>query len=1415
MARFYIAEAVLAIHTLHALGFVHRDIKPDNMLLTRDGHLRLGDFGSCTRVDADGKVHSRVAVGTPDYISPEILLSMEGKGAYGQEVDWWSLGVCMYEMLIGEPPFYAETLLATYAKIMDHARKLEFPSDVELSPEAVDLIRKLLCAPDQRLGRRGIADVKQHPFFAGIDWDHIHEKTPPYVPVIASETDTSHFEDVDPAATPLSKAPVQAAFSGMHLPFLGFTFTGGDRRHSRSSLLTALQQSRDDLTSEGLVYMPSKEQDLHQQLVAQQELVASLKRDKRDLEQRITDLSESLAVQKTSVEELDSLRRTLAALQSSQAEAVETATSLKHTIAEKESLAALAQESATAAIAARDHALTRLKQAEDEAGDLRARFEALQATRERTKSESAAADDLPPPEVLSGRLTRATEENESLRRQLAENAALLQSVMEEHASYKRQLQRTNDEAQSTRGSLGNLRMEHERLLVELNNMHSSLDASQKELQHVRATLDAARQKERDAQDALDASVRDWTTIIQELLAQVEAEQTARREMDQHLAAIREEMRAVKEMKSAPASYIERSQWQQRRNNKIDRMELRAVELERDTEMQAKLEAERRIVELTSQYEAQLHEMQGELATLHQANQELNERISKVPLSPRIVSFIGGGSQRATVSASPPPSQPAGGVSPSGSLHDKKRTPVRVLPPRGSADSSLSPRPASGHSFTLQTLPQVAPCMYCTSIMRGIVRQASVCAQCGYMCHAACVPNLAEGHEQCPCLSPKPASFSDPTNGLGISVEGVVSIPRVGGIRKGWRAVTLIVSDLVLTLHERVETKKKVVASDAEALFTLDMRDKSVRVGALMEGDAIHANARDIPRMFKISYGGTLSMPSGELLVLAESPDDRTRWIDNLQKVQTLHDVRYRENPNINCLTLVDSDAVPECKKVVCAELISNVLVIATQSDLLAVDIRHVGHTAVVPDVKKVTAIRALPDQYFAVLCGKTNMIHVFGAVATFRGRDDGIRIADSRGCTMFAVGQMLGRPVIAAAIKQRRIVVFQVVGRDVAALREYAWTAPVAFLNIAMDMVCVGHEKTFTIFDRDTQRAQTLVSTADHSLRFLRPDSSSPYVPVAMFAIQGSADKSIGEFLLCFSVLGVFVNNAGLRTRDLELHWSAPATAFSLNRGLVYSYSATFIEAVDVDTGALMLAVPLDGLLVLNPWSMLAVCADAVKSRIVRLASMTDGSDITAGSGILIAVGSEDRRKQGSTKQNLVISGPQGFTHVTHVGLGEVDSTHIQHENVDNVLARLQGQPPRAESLRLGSLSYSKEPQGPRRATAANMATPTRTPAPGGRPSPMVKDLHNTSAASLQSLHNLSATSLLSHPSRASPAPLSPAVRASPGPSSPAPPSPLGTPGPQTEPPALRKDSSLTKLVRMLDDKETPFENILHGESES
>eukprot|EP00833_Pecoramyces_ruminatium_P007872 jgi/Orpsp1_1/1181904/evm.model.c7180000079081.1 len=154
-AKFYMAEVLLALEELHSLNFIHRDVKPGNILIYLNGHAKLVDFGSCISVGEDQLVSSNVPVGTPDYISPEVLRANEGAVKYGKECDWWSYGISLYELLLLEPPFYSDSLLETYSQIMDHKNTFGWPDDCTLDDVTKDLITHLICDREVRLGKNG------------------------------------------------------------------------------------------------------------------------------------------------------------------------------------------------------------------------------------------------------------------------------------------------------------------------------------------------------------------------------------------------------------------------------------------------------------------------------------------------------------------------------------------------------------------------------------------------------------------------------------------------------------------------------------------------------------------------------------------------------------------------------------------------------------------------------------------------------------------------------------------------------------------------------------------------------------------------------------------------------------------------------------------------------------------------------------------------------------------------------------------------------------------------------------------------------------------------------------------------------------------------------------------------------------
>uniref|UniRef100_A0A3P8QU93 Rho-associated protein kinase n=1 Tax=Astatotilapia calliptera TaxID=8154 RepID=A0A3P8QU93_ASTCA len=241
-ARFYTAEVVLGLDAIHSMGFIHRDIKPDNMLLDQHGHLKLADFGTCMKMDSTGMVKCDTAVGTPDYISPEVLQSQGGDDYYGRECDWWSVGVFLFELLVGETPFYAESLIGTYGKIMNHQNSLVFPDDVEMSQNAKDLICAFLTDRKVRLGRTGVDEIKCHPFFKNNQWtfDNIRDTVAPVVPELKGDIDTSNFDDIEVEKGDVETFPPPKAFVGNQLPFIGFTYFKEDQGENENQIMLFL-----------------------------------------------------------------------------------------------------------------------------------------------------------------------------------------------------------------------------------------------------------------------------------------------------------------------------------------------------------------------------------------------------------------------------------------------------------------------------------------------------------------------------------------------------------------------------------------------------------------------------------------------------------------------------------------------------------------------------------------------------------------------------------------------------------------------------------------------------------------------------------------------------------------------------------------------------------------------------------------------------------------------------------------------------------------------------------------------------------------------------------------------------------------------------------------------------------------------
>ncbi|XP_029704974.1 rho-associated protein kinase 2-like isoform X4 [Takifugu rubripes] len=447
-ARFYTAEVVLALDAIHSMGFIHRDVKPDNMLLDQHGHLKLADFGTCMKMDSTGMVHCDTAVGTPDYISPEVLQSQGGDGYYGRECDWWSVGVFIYELLVGETPFYAESLVGTYGKIMNHKNSLIFPEDVEMSQDAKDLICAFLSDRKVRLGRNGVDDIKRHAFFQNNQWtfDIIRETVAPVVPELSSDIDTSNFDDIENDKGNAETFPPPRAFVGNQLPFVGFTYFKEDQLLKANNKYLA-EDSKDgeensenkesDTNTELQKKLHQLEEQLDCEMQAKDELEQKCKNATNRLEKLVKELDKEMSGRQKVEASLRQLERERALLQH---QSVENLRKVELETDRKRSL-------------------------ENELNNLRDQLEDL-----RKKNQNSQISN---------------EKNIQLQKQLDDTNAGLQAEQEAAARLKKSQAEAQKQAQSLEASLGETKERCSQLEKDRMELEKQLTALQAELDEER------------------------------------------------------------------------------------------------------------------------------------------------------------------------------------------------------------------------------------------------------------------------------------------------------------------------------------------------------------------------------------------------------------------------------------------------------------------------------------------------------------------------------------------------------------------------------------------------------------------------------------------------------------------------------------------------------------------------------------------------------------------------------------------------------------------------------------------------------------------------------------------------------------------------------------------------------------------
>jgi len=866
MSRFYSAQIVMAISMLHGMGYIHRDIKPDNILLDRDGHARLADFGSCLKVSniaSDGIC--TIAVGTPDYISPDVLKAMEGDKKSGQlydyDVDWWSLGVVIYESLFGETPFYAESLAETYSKIMNHELSFKFPEEPQVSDEAKDLISHLICCRSKRF--HSLEQFKSHKWFDGIDWDNLRHVEPPYKPIVSGPDDTSNFDIDESRPSNLGDSKVNPvgginrgkdSILNIHLPFVGYTATFTAGKLSNPTKFMEHTANRSDVI-DGLSQKPTNRAIMKSGAITSAAIAGSDSVIQPSSSARSSNLHSSFDEDLNHVD-----------------------------IRQLESDLNLAREQWTE--------LSIL------VNDIRKEKSALSSQLRSKENE------------IESQLEKITEMRntiaclEKMKRQQSEEVGKISIDLEreKHINYNYQM--------------------------EISNLESKLQTMQSELVVLKSReqmgINSHENVNQGAKDELISQQRDYIAHLEEQVLKLQQQQP---NWDKQVAALKNldpeniYMNSYQVDAHKHLEHGSNTTWQERRSAKAERNELKELQLS----LQNELEDKRRI---QNDLEDKKRELCQALADLAEIKIELTrQEQQKRMIGDSNVQNYGNGNRplpfvsQSMLTFNPPPSQigepseylsqcdpgaqqlpnspvmisassssyqqgsnlgmqssylHSGGYtsteegyseaeaayrqirnqqqySPSNAQPQPPLTPTRnhqqfqrslttmsqdrsrmyanmtelgPQPPaphqtnpaqyqqqqqmianmiqRNRGGNLISPPPinqqTNRHMFVVRTFIMPLKCHLCTSLMTGLIRQGLVCESCGFACHARCAKSLA--NLSCPYEDKRYVGL-DPQRGIGTAYSGYVRIPRPGGIRKGWMRIHVVVCDFKLFLYELV------------------------------------------------------------------------------------------------------------------------------------------------------------------------------------------------------------------------------------------------------------------------------------------------------------------------------------------------------------------------------------------------------------------------------------------------------------------------------------------------------------------------------------------------------------------------------------------------------------------------------------
>jgi len=601
------------------------------------------------------------------------------------------------------------------------------------------------------------------------------------------------------------------------------------------------------------------------------------------------------------------------------------------------------------------------------------------------------------------------------------------------------------------------------------------------------------------------------------------------------------------------------------------------------------------------------------------------------------------------------------------------TASKVVPPRSSSISAnernhpvaTTQEPEKAHRFFSKTFVSPTKCHNCMSIMVGHTRQGMICDVCNYHCHMHCV---IEAPNSCPVppqlLTNRPLGI-DPKKGTGTAHEGLIRVPKPGGVKRGWMRAYAVVCDFKVFIYESHNEKQ----STNNIVDVLDMKDEEFSVSGVLASDVIHANKRDVPSIFKITVCGF--NPSGNTtnqLILCDSENDRHKWVGMLNELLQVYNKNHgKERKNKFQNREICDSSISILKSTLCSTIVNpDKIVLGTDEGLYAYELNREVISRI-DDIKKVAQVEMIPEeQLLIVLAGKQRHIRLYPLTVVEGHEIDPVKLPDSKGALSFTTGSIRQGSCTCLCVAQKKNAVLYELNRTKTRyrkLKDVPFNLTCQWLGIYNNNLFIGYPSGFAMVDvlKDNAPLKKLVNYEDPSLKFMQNTHTE-----ALLAVQVTKD----EYFLCFSELAFYVNASGYRSRSVEVAWPTPITHLAYMRPYVLSYSDRGIDIFDSTNAKWLQTLQLKNCQPLSTKGTLSLMSTAEQQSLLYIGrdDVEDELIVKSKQGkravaAILRLKASKKRLSFKTRESLkaeeadlvskLISGPSNFNHVTHMGPGD------------------------------------------------------------------------------------------------------------------------------------------------------------------